>query len=87
MSAVLTVATVALVVLTAVAMLAAPLLFAVYDAPDGVEDAGVRLLVLFLPQMLFYGWMALGSAVLNAKRRFAVPALARCSTIPWCAPR
>ena len=57
-------------------MLAAPLIFAVYDAPDGVEDAGVRLLVLFLPQMLFYGWMALGSAVLNAKRRFVVPAFA-----------
>ena len=74
--AVLTVATVALVVLTVAAMLAAPLIFAVYDAPDGVEDAGVRLLVLFLPQMLFYGWMALGNAVLNAKRRFVVPAFA-----------
>ena len=32
--------------------------------------------MLFLPQMLFYGWTALGNAVLNAKRRFVVPAFA-----------
>ncbi len=52
-----------------------PLLFAVYGEPE-LEDAGVPLLRLFLPQMLFYGWTALGTAVLNAKRRFAVPAFA-----------
>ena len=74
-AAILTVATVALVVLTAVALLAAPAIFAVYGN-DEVADAGVPLLRLFLPQMLFYGWTALGTAVLNAKRRFAVPAFA-----------
>ena len=72
--AVFTVATVALLALTVFAMLLAPLIFAVYDAPAGVDDAGVPLLVLFLPQMLFYGWTALGTAVLNARRRFALPA-------------
>lgn len=75
-SAVLTVATVALVVLTVAAVLAAPALFAVFRTEGDIDDAGVPLLRLFLPQMLFYGWTALGSAVLNAKRRFAVPAFA-----------
>jgi putative peptidoglycan lipid II flippase len=75
-SAVLTVATVALVGLTVVAVLAAPWLFALYGADEEVRDAGVPLLRLFLPQILFYGWMALGAAVLNARRRFAVPAFA-----------
>jgi putative peptidoglycan lipid II flippase len=73
-SAVLTVATVALALLTVIGLIAAPLIFAVYGSEDGLADAGVPLLRLFFPQMLFYGWMALGSAVLNAKRRFAVPA-------------
>jgi putative peptidoglycan lipid II flippase len=72
-SAVLTVATVALVVLTLVGIVVAPLLFAIYGEPE-LADAGVPLLRLFVPQMLFYGWTALGTAVLNAKRRFALPA-------------
>jgi putative peptidoglycan lipid II flippase len=74
-SAFLTVATVALAVLTAIAVLAAPLLFAVYGQEE-LEDAGVPLLRLFLPQILFYGWTALASAVLNARRRFTLPAFA-----------
>jgi putative peptidoglycan lipid II flippase len=74
-SVVLTVATVVLVALTVVGVVLAPLLFALYDRPE-LEDVGVPLLRLFLPQMLFYGWTALGTAVLNAKRRFAVPAFA-----------
>jgi len=32
--------------------------------------------LLFLPQVLFYGLTALGTALLNARRRFAVPAIA-----------
>jgi len=36
----------------------------------------VPLLVLFLPQMFFYGLTALGSALLNARQFFAVPAFA-----------
>lgn len=73
-SAILTVATVALVGLTVAAVAAAPLLFAVYS--DETADAGVPLLRLFLPQILFYGWTALGTAVLSARRRFTVPAFA-----------
>jgi putative peptidoglycan lipid II flippase len=73
---VLTVVTVALLVLTVVGIAAAPLIFSVYGSEDGLDDAGIPLLRLLLPQMLFYGWMALGTAVLNAKRRFAVPAFA-----------
>jgi putative peptidoglycan lipid II flippase len=75
-NAVFTVATVALLGLTVGAIVAAPLLFAVYGADADVEDAGVALLRLFLPQILFYGWTALGTAVLNARRRFVVPAFA-----------
>ena len=74
-NAVLSVATVALVVLTVVGVLAAPAIFAVFRKEE-IADAGVPLLRLFLPQMLFYGWTALGTAVLNARRRFAVPAFA-----------
>lgn len=75
-AAVLTVATVALVVLTIVAIVAAPAVFAIYRSEGDVDRAGVPLLRLFLPQMLFYGWTALGTAVLHAKRSFAVPAFA-----------
>jgi putative peptidoglycan lipid II flippase len=95
-SAVLTVATVALAVLTAAAVAAAPLVFHLYtwneSGPRGDElaDAGVPLLRFLLPQMLFYGWTALGTAVLNAKRRFAVPAFAPvlnnlvvCTALVW----
>lgn len=74
-AAILTVATVVLAVLTVGAMVAAPAIFSVFQK-DELADAGVPLLRLFLPQMLFYGWTALGTAVLNAKRRFAVPAFA-----------
>ena len=34
------------------------------------------LLRLFVPQILFYGLIALGTAILNARRRFAAPAFA-----------
>ena len=74
-NAILSVATVALVVLTVVGVVAAPAIFAVFRKEE-IADAGVPLLRLFLPQMLFYGWTALGTAVLNARRRFAVPAFA-----------
>ena len=75
-SSVLTVATVALVVLTLLALAAAPLVFSVYGSSSDVRDAGVPLLRLFVPQILLYGWTALGTAVLNARRRFSVPAFA-----------
>ena len=81
-SAVVTIATVALVVLTVVAVLAAPAIFRVYTLRKSPAEAhelarvGVPLTRLFLPQILFYGFTALGTALLNARRRFAAPAIA-----------
>jgi putative peptidoglycan lipid II flippase len=81
-SAVATVAVVALVALTVVAIIGAPLLFRLYtwhkDAASAhdLARAGVPLLRMFLPQVLFYGLTALATAVLNARRRFAAPAFA-----------
>jgi putative peptidoglycan lipid II flippase len=80
--AVLTVATVALIAVTLLGMAASPLIVRLYTAglpPDQAHQeasVAVPLMVLFLPQVLFYGWTALGTALLNARRRFAVPAMA-----------
>lgn len=78
-----TVITIGLVALTALAMIAAPAIIGLYSAfdddPAQVErqaSLAVPLLVLFLPQVLFYGLTALWTAVLNARRSFAVPAFA-----------
>jgi putative peptidoglycan lipid II flippase len=81
-SAVITVTVTVLVALTVVAVLAAPLIFKLYTwdkhgpAAHELERVGVPLLRLFLPQILFYGLTALGTALLNARRRFAAPAFA-----------
>ncbi|MEY2426150.1 MAG: putative peptidoglycan lipid flippase [Actinomycetota bacterium] len=81
-SAVVTVTVVVLVAVTVVAMLAAPLIFKLYtwDKPAAraheLEHVGVPLLRWFLPQIVFYGLTALGTALLNARRRFAAPAFA-----------
>jgi putative peptidoglycan lipid II flippase len=79
-NAVVTVVTSALIGVTVTAIIAAPWIFRAYtwatpgsDAAD-LESAGVPLLRLFLPQVLFYGLTALGTAILNARRRFAAPA-------------
>ena len=95
-STVLTVATVCLAVLTVASVFAAPWLFRIYtwreEGPRAqyLADAGVPLLRFFLPQMLFYGWTALGTAVLNARRRFLAPAFAPilnnlvvCTALVW----
>ncbi len=81
--AVVSVAAVALAVLTAVAVLAAPLIVRLLTLhPDAAVDAdrlrsvGTSLARLLLPQIFFYGLMALGSALLNARRRFFAPAWA-----------
>jgi len=78
--------TVALVVLGALAvagMAAAPWIMRLYTL--GVQDGAVRaqqqragaaLLVLFLPQVVFYGVGAIMSGLLQAERRFGVPAFA-----------
>jgi putative peptidoglycan lipid II flippase len=68
--------------MTVLAMLLAPLIIRVYGLTDSPEErslqaeVAVPLLVLFLPQMLFYGLTSLFTALLNAKRSFAVPAFA-----------
>jgi putative peptidoglycan lipid II flippase len=77
-----TVITVVLGVMTVVAMLAAPWIIKAYSITTDPADAerqaevAVPLLVMFLPQMFFYGLTSLGTALLNARRSFAVPAFA-----------
>jgi len=77
-----TVVALALVVLTVVAIAAAPAIVRLYtftlDPAERAaqEEVAVPLLRLFLPQVLFYGLTALFSALLNAHRRFAPAAFA-----------
>lgn len=75
----LTMATVALVVVTALAVVSSPLLVQVLvnDSTGKADPAlATALAYLLLPQILFYGLSALYSAVLNAKNVFAVTAWA-----------
>jgi putative peptidoglycan lipid II flippase len=78
-SAIVTVSTVALAALSAVAVLAAPLIFRVYawrltpEEAAAQADVAVPFMRMFLPQMLFYGVMALATALLNARRRYFAP--------------
>jgi putative peptidoglycan lipid II flippase len=76
-NAVLTVTVTVLGVVTAVAVLAAPLIFGVYTLTpsDGVDAddlrrVGTLLTRVFLIQIFFYGLTALANAFLNARRRF-----------------
>ena len=81
-SAIASVATAALVVLTSVAILAAPWIMRIYTLPRDAEEAaaltavGVPLMRLLLIQILFYGLTTLATALLNAHGRFAGPAFA-----------
>jgi putative peptidoglycan lipid II flippase len=80
--AVATVIFVVLLAATALAMICAPLIIAMFNLSSSAAQArsqasvAVPLLVLFLPQILFYGLSSLGTAILNARRSFAVPAFA-----------
>lgn len=81
--AVVSVTLVALGVLTALALVAAPALMLLYGQnvdPDvdaaAFRRVGIALSLLFVPQVFFYGAMALGSALLNARRRFFAAAWA-----------
>lgn len=81
-SAIVSVTVIALALLTAVAVGAAPLIVRLYsfDA-EGVDVAAYRdvatdLSRWFLPQIFFYGCTALGTALLNARRRFVAFAYA-----------
>lgn len=77
-----TVITVVLAVMTLAAMALAPLIIKAYGitadpaAADRQAAVAVPLLVMFLPQVFFYGMSSLGTALLNARRSFAVPAFA-----------
>ncbi len=74
--------TACLVALTIVAVAVSPLLMKLYtlglDASEASEQTAVAvpLLMLFMPQVLFYGLTALWTAILHARRSFAVPAFA-----------
>lgn len=81
-NAVATVITVVLLATTVIGMVAAPAIIWLFNlsAPAGQYSqqakVAVPLLILFAPQILFYGLTALGTALLNAKRSFAVAAFA-----------
>jgi putative peptidoglycan lipid II flippase len=82
-SAVVSVALLALLVLTGLTFATAPLLIALYGTnpgpgvdPDTLRAVGTNLSFLFAPQVLFYGLMAVGSSLLNARRRFFAAAWA-----------
>ena len=79
-SAVITAAAVVLVALTALFVLLAPAIIRLYTLLNNTESAGAQrevattLLRWFAPQVALLGFIALSTAVLNARRRFAVPA-------------
>ena len=78
-SAIVTAAAVLLTALTVVGVLAAPWILRLYTSTvEGgtaaeQREVGTALLRLFMPQMLFVGLMAMGTALLQARRRFAAP--------------
>jgi putative peptidoglycan lipid II flippase len=74
---VLTVSVVLMAALTAVAVIAAPLIFGLYSVnvggdvdPDVYRSVGTTLARIFLIQILFYGLTGLANAFLNSRRRF-----------------
>ena len=82
-SAIISVSVIFLAVATILAVLAAPLIFRLYslqpsDAVDADQyrQAGTAMARIFLVQIFFYGLTALGTAFLNARRRFVAGAWA-----------
>ncbi|MBX3314785.1 MAG: murein biosynthesis integral membrane protein MurJ [Actinobacteria bacterium] len=81
-SAIISTAVVALVAVTAIAFVAAPLIILLLSTGSADTDradylfVGVRLALLFAPQVFFYGLMAVWSAALNARHRFLAAAWA-----------
>ena len=80
--ATMTIAIVGLGLLAAVAIVAAPWIIRLYvhsgtpaERAEAVEVGG-QLLAMFLPQIVFYGVGAVMTGLLNAHRRFGVPAFA-----------
>jgi putative peptidoglycan lipid II flippase len=81
-SAVVTVAMLSLIVLTVLGILLAPYIVDIYTlrvtGPGRAEqqELATKLLRLFMPEMLFYGFVALATSLLQARRRFAAAAFA-----------
>jgi putative peptidoglycan lipid II flippase len=78
----MTVAIVSLVVVSVAGVLLAPYIVKLFTlrvqgaGRAAQEDVATTLVRLFMPQMLFYGFTALATALLNAHRRFAAAAFA-----------
>jgi putative peptidoglycan lipid II flippase len=84
-SAIVTTSMVALVVVSFLGFLAAPEIIGAFagsiDGSSAAEvaayqEVGTLLLRLFMPQVFFYGLMTIATAILSARRSFAVPAFA-----------
>ena len=78
-SAIINVSMLILLVVTAIGVIAAPLLAKVYAYRVGGTDAAAQrevltfLLRLFIPQIIFYALAAITGGLLNAHKRFAAP--------------
>ncbi|MFI5053831.1 MAG: murein biosynthesis integral membrane protein MurJ [Acidimicrobiia bacterium] len=81
-SAIFTVSMLVLAGVTVIGVLLAPWIVSLYTLNvHGVgradqQELATSLLRLFMPQMLFYGMVALATAMLNARRRYAAAAFA-----------
>jgi putative peptidoglycan lipid II flippase len=77
-----TVISVVLVAATVVGIALSPVIIRLYNLSSSPSEAStqaavaVPLLMMFAPQILFYGLTSLGTSLLNARRSFAVPAFA-----------
>ena len=77
-----TVISVVLVAATVLGIALSPVIIALYNLSSSPSEAStqatvaVPLLMMFAPQILFYGLTSLGTSLLNARRSFAVPAFA-----------
>jgi putative peptidoglycan lipid II flippase len=81
--AVVSASLIVLAVATVIAVLAAPLVFRVFSLhpstavnPDTFRRAGTMMSRVFLVQIFFYGLTAIGSALLNSRRKFFAAAWA-----------
>ncbi|MEY2767928.1 MAG: hypothetical protein RI912_1591, partial [Actinomycetota bacterium] len=81
--AVVSASLIVLAVATVIAVLAAPLIFRVFSLhpstavnPDTFRRAGTMMSRVFLVQIFFYGLTAIGSALLNSRRKFFAAAWA-----------
>lgn len=78
-SAIINISMVVLLAITAIGVLAAPLIARFYTLTLEGDEAVVQqqvltfLLRLFLPQIIFYGLAAITAGLLNAHKRFGVP--------------